>query len=69
MGRKHTKIWLFSDPEYPAQGGEGLIEAGTVRWMMDVRPLDGKVILRIQDANVTGYSLPGRAPARRHALL
>src|SRR5208283_198873 len=30
-----------------------------VRWMIDVRSLDGKVILRIQDANVPGYSLPG----------
>jgi hypothetical protein len=30
-----------------------------VRWMMDVRSLDGKVILRINDVNVPPYVLPG----------
>ena len=30
-----------------------------VRWMMDVRSLDGKVILRINDPNVPPYVLPG----------
>lgn len=30
-----------------------------VRWMMDVRSLDGKVIIRINDPNVPPYVLPG----------
>lgn len=30
-----------------------------VRWMMDVRSLDGKVIIRIDDASVPPYALPG----------
>jgi len=30
-----------------------------VRWMMDIRSLDGKVILRIDDPNVPPYALPG----------
>jgi len=30
-----------------------------VRWMIDVRSLDGKVILRINDPNVPPYALPG----------
>jgi hypothetical protein len=30
-----------------------------VRWMMDVRSLDGKVIIRISDPNVPPYVLPG----------
>jgi hypothetical protein len=30
-----------------------------VRWMMDVRSLDGKVIIRIDDPNVPPYVLPG----------
>lgn len=30
-----------------------------VRWMMDVRSLDGKVIIRMNDVNVPPYVLPG----------
>jgi len=30
-----------------------------VRWMMDARSLDGKVILRVDDPNVPPYVLPG----------
>ncbi len=30
-----------------------------VRWMMDIRSLDGKVIIRIDDASVPAYALPG----------
>ena len=30
-----------------------------VRWMMDVRSLDGKVVIRIDDVNVPPYVLPG----------
>jgi hypothetical protein len=30
-----------------------------VRWMMDVRSLDGKVIIRINDPNIPPYVLPG----------
>ena len=30
-----------------------------VRWMMDVRSLDGKVVIRINDPNVPPYVLPG----------
>jgi len=30
-----------------------------VRWMMDVRSLDGKVIIRINDVNIPPYVLPG----------
>jgi len=30
-----------------------------VRWMMDVRSLDGKVILRVNDTNIPPYVLPG----------
>jgi hypothetical protein len=30
-----------------------------VRWMMDIRSLDGKVIIRINDPNVPPYVLPG----------
>ena len=30
-----------------------------VRWMMDIRSLDGKVIIRISDPNVPPYVLPG----------
>ena len=44
---------------WQVQGGMYRFGYFDVRWMMDVRSLDGKVILRIQDANVPGYSLPG----------
>ncbi|HLY42185.1 MAG TPA: hypothetical protein VKR52_13305 [Terracidiphilus sp.] len=30
-----------------------------VRWMMDIRSLDGKVIIRINDPNIPPYVLPG----------
>jgi len=30
-----------------------------VRWMMDIRSLDGKMIIRINDANIPPYVLPG----------
>jgi hypothetical protein len=30
-----------------------------VRWMMDIRSLDGKVIIRINDQNIPPYVLPG----------
>ncbi len=30
-----------------------------VRWMMDIRSLDGKVIIRISDPNIPPYVLPG----------
>jgi hypothetical protein len=44
---------------WQVQGGMYRFGYFDVRWMMDVRSLDGKVILRIQEANVPGYSLPG----------
>src|SRR6202046_2897989 len=30
-----------------------------VRWMMDIRSLDGKVVIRINDPNIPPYVLPG----------
>jgi hypothetical protein len=41
-----------------------------VRWMMDARSLDGKIIIRINDPNVPPYVLPGRhsGPAGHAAI-
>ncbi len=41
-----------------------------VRWMMNVRSLDGKVLVRIDDPNVPPYVLPGphSGPAGRAAI-
>jgi hypothetical protein len=41
-----------------------------VRWMMDIRSLDGKLIIRIGDPNVPPYVLPGphSGPAGRPAI-
>jgi hypothetical protein len=30
-----------------------------VRWMMDVRSLDGKIVIRVDDVNIPPYVLPG----------
>jgi hypothetical protein len=44
---------------YQVQGGMYRFGYFDVRWMMDVRSLDGKIIIRISDVNVPPYSLPG----------
>jgi hypothetical protein len=41
------------------QGGMYRFGYFDVRWMMNIRSLDGKVILRIDDANVPPYAIPG----------
>jgi len=41
------------------QGGMYRFGYFDVRWMMDIRSLDGKVIIRIDDPNVPPYVLPG----------
>ena len=44
---------------WQVQGGMYRFGYLDVRWMMDVRSLDGKVIIRINDPNVPPYVLPG----------
>lgn len=44
---------------WQVQGGMYRFGYFDVRWVMDVRSLDGKVIIRISDPNVPPYVLPG----------
>ncbi len=44
---------------YEVQGGMYRFGYFDVRWMMEARSLDGKIIIRIDDVNVPPYSLPG----------
>lgn len=44
---------------WQVQGGMYRFGYFDVRWMMDVRSLDGKVILRVDDVNIPPYTLPG----------
>jgi hypothetical protein len=44
---------------WQVQGGMYRFGYFDVRWMMDVRSLDSKIILRIFDVNVPPYTLPG----------
>ncbi len=44
---------------WQVQGGMYRFGYFDVRWMMDVRALNGKVIIRIDDPNVPPYVLPG----------
>ena len=44
---------------WQVQGGMYRFGYFDVRWMMDVRSLDGKVIIRIDDVNIPPYVLPG----------
>jgi hypothetical protein len=52
------------------QGGMYRFGYFDVRWMMDARSLDGKIILRIDDPNIPPYVLPGphTGPAGRMAV-
>ena len=43
---------------WQVQGGMYRFGYFDVRWMMDARSLDGKIIMRIDDANVPPYKLP-----------
>src|SRR5271165_3692721 len=49
---------------WQVQGGMYRFGYFDVRWMMDIRSLDGKVILRINDADVPPYALPGPSTGR-----
>lgn len=44
---------------YQVEGGMYRFGYFDVRWMMDIRSLDGKVIIRINDPNIPPYVLPG----------
>jgi hypothetical protein len=44
---------------WQVQGGMYRFGYFDVRWMMDVRSLDGKIIIRIDDVNIPPYALPG----------
>jgi hypothetical protein len=44
---------------WQVQGGMYRFGYFDVRWMMDVRSLDGKVVIRIDDVNIPPYTLPG----------
>lgn len=44
---------------WQVQGGMYRFGYFDVRWMMDVRSLDGKTIIRIDDVNVPPYTVPG----------
>lgn len=44
---------------WQVQGGMYRFGYFDVRWMIDVRSLDGKVIARLSDANAPPYALPG----------
>jgi hypothetical protein len=55
---------------WQVQGGMYRFGYFDVRWMMDVRSLDGKVIIRIDDPNVPPYVLPGpHSGAAGHAAI
>jgi hypothetical protein len=49
---------------WQVQGGMYRFGYFDVRWMIDVRSLDGKIILRIDDANIPPYALPGPRTGR-----
>jgi hypothetical protein len=49
---------------WQVQGGMYRFGYFDVRWMIDLRSLDGKVIARISDANVPPYALPGPRTGR-----
>jgi len=49
---------------WQVQGGMYRFGYFDVRWMMDVRSLDGKIILRVADVNVPPYALPGPQTGR-----
>jgi len=55
---------------WQVEGGMYRLGYFDVRWMMDIRSLDGKVIIRINDADVPPYVLPGphSGPAGRPAI-
>lgn len=55
---------------WQVQGGMYRFGYFDVRWMMDVRALNGKVIIRIDDPNVPPYVLPGphSGPAGQAAI-
>jgi hypothetical protein len=65
------QTWIkFEDPSehaftlevpqgWEAKGGMYRFGYFDVRWMMDVRSPDGKVILRVDDASIPPYALPG----------
>ena len=44
---------------YQVEGGMYRFGYFDVRWMMDIRSLDGKIIIRINDPNIPPYVLPG----------
>ena len=44
---------------WQVQGGMYRFGYFDVRWMMDVRSLDGKIVIRIDDVNIPPYALPG----------
>ena len=46
---------------WQVQGGMYRFGYFDVRWMMDVRSLDSKIILRIMDVNVPPYTLPDQS--------
>lgn len=46
------------------QGGMYRFGYFDVRWMMDARSLDGKIVLRVDDVDVPPYVLPGPHTAR-----
>jgi hypothetical protein len=45
--------------EWEVKGGTYRFGYFDVRWMMDARSPDGKIVVRINDANVPPYALPG----------
>jgi hypothetical protein len=49
---------------WQVQGGMYRFGYFDVRWMMDVRSLDSKIIMRIFDVNVPPYTLPGSHTGR-----
>lgn len=49
---------------WQVQGGMYRFGYFDVRWMIDIRSLDGKVIFRIDDVNVPPYALPGPRTGR-----
>jgi hypothetical protein len=49
---------------WQVQGGMYRFGYFDVRWMMDVRSLDGKIIIRINDVNIPPHALPGQQSGR-----
>ena len=49
---------------YEVQGGMYRFGYFDVRWMMEARSLDGKIIIRINDVNVPPYTMPGPQTGR-----